>query len=153
MSNPTKNNIQSFKAEVARRIEALSTFLGCDTDNVTPCKYDALKFEACGGEYLVLTDLEADSKTDEYIRETLWAFNASFIASHSTHGWSDRCIKALEKMQGELCEDANPIVAALIEDMDKFIKDAICEDGRGHFLAFYDSCENESGAYFIYRTN
>jgi hypothetical protein len=56
-------------------------------------------------------------------------------------------------MQGKLCESARPIVEALIEDMDHFVSDAICADGRGHFLSQYDGEENEEGEFYIYRTN
>jgi hypothetical protein len=56
-------------------------------------------------------------------------------------------------MQGELCESANPIIEALIEDMDHFVSDAISSDGRGHFISRYDGEENEEGEFYIYRTN
>jgi hypothetical protein len=42
------------------------------------------------------------------------------------------------------CEDANETIAALITDIDEFIEDAICADGRGHFLNGYDGEEYES---------
>lgn len=136
-----------------QRIAALAKHLGCDIEDISPCGYDDCTFEACGGEYLVLTDDEADERATQEIKESLWAFRAKFIASHSTNGWSDECIKSLEKMQGELCEDANPIIEALIKDLDHFISDAISADGRGHFISRYDGKENEEGDFFIYRTN
>jgi len=136
-----------------QRIAALAKHLGCGIDEVSTSRYDDETFEACGGEYLVLTDDEADERAEREIKESLWAFRAEFIASHSTNGWSDECVKSLEKMQGELCESANPIIEALIKDMDHFISDAISADGRGHFISRYDSEENEEGEFYIYRTN
>jgi hypothetical protein len=54
-------------------------------------------------------------------------------------------------------EDANPLVEALIKDMDHFVSDAISSDGRGHFLSSYDSEEVElriNGEYlYAYRLN
>lgn len=136
-----------------QRIAALAKYLGCEVDEVSKSRYDDNSFDACGGEYLVLTDDEADDRAEQEIRESLWAFRAEFIASHSTNGWSDECVKALEKMQGKLCESANPIIEALIKNMDRFISDAISADSRGHFISRYDGEENEEGQFYIYRTN
>ncbi len=83
----------------------------------------------------------------------MWAFNAEFIASHCKTNLDTKAVDALRGMQSELCEDANPLVEALIEDLDHFIKDAIAADGRGHFLAGYDFEENEQDEYYIYRVN
>ena len=116
-------------------------------------------FELLGCEYLVLTDREADEKAAEYIKDSLWAFNADFIVEHSkaSHGTTEReqaeIIKALRMVQSSICESANALVMALIEDLDDFVIDAVETDGRGHFLATYDGEENESGNFYIYRTN
>lgn len=136
-----------------QRIAALAKHLGCEVDDISATGYNDSSFDACGGEYLVLTDDEAQERAREEIRESLWAFRAEFIAAHSTNGWSDDCVKALEKMQGELCESANPIIEALIKDIDHFVSDAILADGRGHFISGYDGEENEEGEFYIYRTN
>jgi hypothetical protein len=65
--------------------------------------------------------------------------------------------RALGKMQGKLCEGANELVRALIEDMDAFIEDAIGADGRGHFLSSYDGNEEEikinDEYFYAYRPN
>lgn len=116
-------------------------------------------FELLGCEYLVLTDKEADEKTADYIKDSLWAFNADFILKHTAvyEETTDRedaeIIKALQMVQGSICESANALVRALIVDIDAFIEDAVDADGRGHFLASYDGEENESGNFYIYRTN
>jgi hypothetical protein len=136
-----------------QRIEALAKSLGVEPSEITACTYDECSFEYGRKSYLVLTSCEADALVAERIRDSLWAFNASFIASHTRNGLSRECIKALEEMQGKLCESANPIVEALIEDMDDFVSDAISADGRGHFLSSYDGEENEEGDFFIYRDN
>lgn len=98
-----------------------------------------------GAEYAVADDDdEADEAADTHIRESLWAFRASFIARHVNVGLDATCIKAIEEMQGKLCESCNPIIEALLGDnLDAFIDDAIESDGRGHFLAPYDDEERD----------
>jgi hypothetical protein len=104
--------------------------------------------------YKIMTDEEADEQAAEYIKNSLWTFNASFISCHTKNGLNDRAEKALEKMLGNLGEDANDIVEAMIEDIDEFIEDAIRADGRGHFLSTYDGEEREitvnGETYYIY---
>lgn len=98
-----------------------------------------------GCEYLVAnSDDEADEAAAEKIKADLWAFRASFIARHVNVDLDATCIKAIEEMQAKLCESCNPIIEALLgENLDAFIDDAIESDGRGHFLAGYDSEEQE----------
>ena len=116
-------------------------------------------FEIIGQEYKVLTDEEANEETADYIKESLWAFNAEFILQHSsayeetTNREDEEIIKARRYMQGVLCESANALVKALISDLETFISDAIEADGRGHFISSWDGIENESGDFYIYRTN
>lgn len=133
------------------REQALAAFLECEPDDLNASKYQDNCFEHGYHEYLVLTDFEADEAASDYIKDSLWTFNASFIASHTRTRLSDKAIAAIQTMQGELCEDANDIIEALISDISHFVKDAISADGRGHFLAQYDSEENELGGYYIYR--
>tara|TARA_R100000353_G_C6381367_1_gene162012 strand:- start:38 stop:511 length:474 start_codon:yes stop_codon:yes gene_type:complete len=108
-------------------------------------------------DYLVYTDEEADEAVREYIEETVWAFTPSFLQAHT--GVS---IDTIREMQEKLSEDANEAITAMIKDFDDFVDDAIACDGRGHFLARYDSEENyasfsnEEGknvTYFIYRVD
>src|SRR6516164_5822171 len=73
--------------------------------------YGLTIFEYGNAEYAVGTDEEANEATGEYIADSLWAFNASFIASHVKPRLNDKAEKALQKMQSELCEDANDLVA------------------------------------------
>lgn len=135
--------------------EALAKYLECSIDDVQESAYDNDIFEAEGGEYFVLTDEEADEKAGEYIKDLAWAFNSWFIIDHMKESPDDydRTQKAIEIMQSELCENANPIILSMIENVGDFIEDAIRADGRGHFLNNYDGCEYESGEYFIYQIN
>lgn len=115
-----------------------------------------------GTEWLVLTDEEADEKTAEEIKEMLWAFRPEFIIEHmeqmENFSTTLRCriIKSIEKIQVNLCEDAKPIIYALVggeDGIDNFISDAIDADGRGHFLSYYDGEEKKTENFFVYRLN
>lgn len=145
---------------VDRLEQAAAQALGCDVEELREERYDSygLKvFSACGLEYAIGSDDEATEACKQYILQSLWAFNACFIIDHSKVSYSTELERGLKEMQGKLCESANELVEALIEDMDVFIEDAISSDGRGSFLSSYDGNENEikvDGEYFYtYRLN
>jgi hypothetical protein len=141
---------------MSSKIKTLAKHLSVDQPSIS-C--DPHGQYTCGDrEYLVLTDEEADKACADNIRESLWAFKASFILDHvpSENGWDDSTLEALLTMQEKLCESANPLVLAMIggeSGLPKFVKDAIAGYGRGHFLSGYDGKEVEEGKFFIYRTN
>ena len=133
------------------KVKALAKFLGVSEKEAQKLIKDE--------DYLVLTDDEADKKTEEEIRQSLWAFNADFIAEHCKNTEKmdsyeyDDFIESLKIVQSQQAESANGFILALIDDLDEFIDDAIYADGRGHFLSRYDGRENEQDGYFIYRQN
>lgn len=133
------------------RVKALVEMLGDGYDTIEESTYQENLFEVDSEEYLVLTDEEADEKVAEYIKDTVWAFNAGFIASHSKIDY-DATITLVESLQDK-CEGSNDAVLSLIDDFDEFVSDVIADDGRGHFLNNWDGAEEESGEYFIYRQN
>jgi hypothetical protein len=141
--------------------EALAVYLECEPDDLEKASYDKNLFEYGMESYLVLDDAEADQYAKDRILESLWAFNTEFVLSHSRIDVDDSneesIVEALKKMQEKLCEDANPIVRALIKDEEAFIADAVEADGRGHFLSSYDGEEHEitfaEELYYIYRQN
>lgn len=91
-------------------------------------------------DFLVLTDSEADEKTEEEISELLWAFNASFLSDVT--GFDVSIFKAIQA--NGRCDDNNDAIRQLIGDkFDQLVADAIGADGRGHFLSGYDGEENE----------
>lgn len=106
--------------------------------------------------YMCLTDSEADERAGEYIKDSLWAFNASFLAAQT--GLDQEVFEAI--ISNGKCEDNNDTIYNLINKLgsiDGFIQDAIGADGRGHFMSSYDGEENEetvnSETYCIYRMN
>lgn len=131
------------------KLEALAKFLDCPTDYLFEESEDT--FSLGSKEYLVLTDSEADEKCAEDIKNSLWAFNANFLAAHLKDGIEQDVVEAIQG--NNKCESNNAAILSLIDDIDHLISDAIAADGRGHFLSSYDGEEHEQGELFIYRTN
>ena len=134
----------------AFRRAAVAAEVGCSYSDVGACLNEN-EFRYGSQTYLVLTNEEADEACADRVRDSLWAFNADFIAQHTQPKLSNAARNALSKVQRELCEDAGPLVEALIHDMDAFVESAVSADGRGHFLATYDGEEREQGEFFLYR--
>lgn len=142
------SNKEIIETESNEKIEALAKYLECE---VTEIYENGDRFEVGNKEYSVLTDEEANEKAAEYIKDSLWAFNAEFIIDHSKLPYE--AVEMVKSYQEKKCESANETIETLIEDMDSFVEDAISADGRGHFMSTYDGEEHEEGEYFIYRTN
>jgi len=103
--------------------------------------------------YIVLTDEEADEMAANYIKDSLWAFNASFLSGET--GIDQSVFEAIQA-NGK-CEGNNDAIESCIDDIDGFIQAAISADGRGHFMSSYDGYENEqtvnNTTFYIYRIN
>jgi hypothetical protein len=142
-----------------------SNYLETTIEDITE-GYNESNFKVFGNEFNIFTEEEREEAIAEYIKESLWAFNASFILQNSHIRWNNQheysqIEKALKEMQEKLCESANPLILVLIKN--NFVKNAIEADGYGHFLSGYDGKENEeyikdienqTGQYFyIYRQN
>ncbi len=117
-----------------------------------------LGYDDCG-YYLAYADADADEACADYIRETLWAFNANFLA-----GVTDIDSEVFEAIQANgRCELNNAALLRLIgDDLDSLVKQAIATDGRGNFFFFFDSEEIEVNLYdvtgkneylYVYRVN
>lgn len=131
------------------KTDALAKYLECQPNEITE---DGDRFDVHGNSYLVLTDEEADQLAREYIVRDLWAFNIDFLSGYTDALGNEQAIRAMRLMQEKLCEDAQPMVLALVKDnLDGLVKDAIDCDGRGHFLSTYDWTETRLGQFYIYR--
>jgi hypothetical protein len=103
-----------------------------------------------GAEYAIATsEEEAETACAQYIEQSVWAFNASFLASHIEALNEDD----IERLRGDKCEDVNDALLKLIDDFDYFVEDAIGCDGLGHFLATYDGEYTTIGDYHLFRIN
>jgi hypothetical protein len=127
----------------ADRIAALAKYLEVEPSEIEHSG-DGV-FETGNQEWLVLTDDEATDRARTEIENSLWTFRTAFLRTHSKAlaALDSLSMRAWEKIIGDSCESANPIVRALIDDFDHFVADAIKADGRGHFLAGYDGEERE----------
>lgn len=99
--------------------------------------------EKAGREFLVCSDKGRDQEARNYIRESLWAFNADFIAAHARGDLGHNAEEALKAAQEKLCEGANELVFSMIRSFRKLADDAIRADGHAHFLNTYDGNEDE----------
>ena len=141
-----------------RKRAALAVHLDIDADVIAVRDYDDCLFgdSDFDHEYLVLTDEEATQRAIDAARDSLWAFRGAFWGNYTNLSLSS--IKAIEKAQGTLCEDAGPVLAAVVgARLDEMLTDAIDADGRGHFLAGYDGEENavdhNGETFYVYRVN
>lgn len=151
-----KNTLRIFEGELLEVKKDFETsdetdFLNYCIDNLTEVEdYDV---EDYGNDYLVLTDSEADEKAKEYILDSVWAFNPSFLAGET--GIDEEVFTAIQA--NDRCESNNSAILRLIDDEDSFVESAISADGRGHFISSYDGNENEENVfgdtYYIYRIN
>lgn len=155
------------------QLNALASFLNCSPDELTPdYEYygtDVMVFERGDEQYICVNEEDREIAVAANIEQSLWAFKASFILDFIGADATDNTIKAFEKMQSELCEDANDLIKAMVRwdnEQDDFITSAIDADEYGHFLAQYDGVENEhefvfkdedgtpdTTTFFIYRIN
>lgn len=133
--------------DTCNKITALSTFWGCEKDEIEQSSYDKNLFEVGSQEFLVCTDTEADEECARYIADSLWAFNPDFLEGET--GIPKEVFEALQPQY----ENANETIERLITDMEGFVQSAIGADGRGHFLASYDGNECEQDGFYVYRVN
>jgi hypothetical protein len=147
---------------VNERDRALAQYLGFLAGDLEEVRRGDV-YETEKGEYLVLTDEEADRAVREYISESLWAFRPEFLAplvkeeiAEELEEFGESVEKHIKKLQ-KRSEDSNSDVRNLIDDFDFLVEEAVRADGRGHFLAPYDGEEGEAKVsgkwYFIYRVN
>ena len=108
------------------------------------------------GEYMVCTDETADSSARGQILSMLWAFQPDFLA-----GETDLSAEVFSCLQENLSENCNNTILTLVRSTcgeSALVDSAVATDGRGHFLATYDSEEvkytTKSGkTVYVYRVN
>ena len=148
LTDDEKNLLSSYDDADKPRIHAIASATGCTIEEA--CEY----FEK--EDWVAYTDEEADDACKDYIEDSLWAFNASFIIENSCLPWEAE--EMIQSFQEKKCEGANDTIKAIIgDDIDDFVSAAISADGRGHFLNPYDGVEYEEQTgdtvYYVYRRN
>lgn len=131
----------------------------CLDDIVEQSAYNDSIFECDGEEWLIYSSYsEAENAAKEYIKETLWAFNADFLAGET--GFDADIFEAIRA--NDKCESNNDAILSLVEGscgFDSFTESAIGCDGVGHFLSNYDGDEVElvcpltNDTFYAYRNN
>ena len=145
----TVENIEVFSPEHL----ALAEHLECDPNELSEYGYDyygLTTYSHGNTEYAIGTDDEANKAMIESVKESVWAFNPSFLSEFTG------LPEDMFKFASEQCESSNDAILQVIDQnggIEDFANMAESYDGRGHFLSSYDGCENEQGEYFIYRTN
>lgn len=160
-TQPTPNQLNDagFTDEYHAAVIALCEHLDCEPSDLSLERhehYGLSVFSLGNAEYAIGTDEQADDACEQYIRDSVWAFNASFILSEC--GLPHQLEEAIGAFQEKECEDANDALLALVEKCCKggiagFTCSAVSADGRGHFLSPYDGCETKINSLFIYRIN
>lgn len=130
------------------KITALAAYLSCSAQEIH-CQHGVYIHH--GRQYLVLTDQEADQAARDDIEQSLFAFNADFIAANARVDIGPSGVRALREVQSKLCEESNPLILAIIADLEGFVAKACSLDGRGHFVSHYDGQEHEQDGLYIYR--
>lgn len=140
MTNPKIEALAAHLDIILEEGETLEDYIDEESDT---------EFHAEGNDYLVLTDDEADAAVVEYVKDSAWAFNSSFLAE-----FTELPEEVFTSMQGN-CEDSNSAVLSLIEKcgegIEAFAAEASSADGRGHFLNWWNGAEDVEGDFYIYR--
>jgi hypothetical protein len=123
-----------------------------------------IEAELVGSDFLVVDEEGRHAELIEYVQNSLWAFNPSFIMDNLREDIENdlssydrgQLENSLKLLQENMSEGANSIVRALIGDIEEFAEAAASVDGHGHFLGQYDNEEIEykdedGNELYIYR--
>lgn len=135
------------------KIAALARYLECSPNDIID-GYGDHEYDMGSQTWVVTTDEEADTLAEIRVKDNLWAFNSNFLCHYTSALDTYKARKAFDKMREILCEDAQEFVVALLGNrLEECIKDAITEDGRGHFISQYDGMEIKVDSFYLYRVN
>lgn len=128
--------------------ETLETLRNCNEYEYD--YYSLPVFTIGGAEYAIASDEdEANEACKEYIKETVWAFNADFLSNYI----SSLDAEDIDALRQNKCESMNEALRKLVDDFDLLCEDAISSDGLGHFLSSYDGECLEVGDFHLFRIN
>lgn len=142
----------SFDGRDAELCAALVRMFELSENDLEDISIDGVRVTVQGTDYTAGNEEEMTEAVTEDIKQTLWAFNSSFLANQTD--LPEEVFTALQPQ----CENANDAIEKLIDrscGMESFVESAVSEDGRGHFLNRYDGTEEnttvEGTKYFAYR--
>lgn len=103
-------------------------------------------------DIVVIHESYITEAVEDVIMESLFAFDPWFLADMTDQP------EIIFRKLSELCEDANDAIFAIIEStcgFSEFCREAVDNDGFGHFLAGYDGHTNEfeldGECYYFFR--
>lgn len=109
------------------KVQALATFLEMDDpDDIEETSWDT--FEAEGGEYMVLTDTEADDAARRYIEDSIWAFTDWFLLQYMDE---ETILNHLGYSDQDIRDSADPD-----DDEDPYHEGSISDDPEEWFYVF-----------------
>ena len=128
-----------------------------DTEDYEPESWDDCRFCVDGIDLMVLNEDERRERIRESVEESLWAYRASWLRDIGVI--PHNAVEAIERMQEELCEDATPIIRALVDaeypNFGDFVEEDTDAPGR---LASWDGEEDEQTVngvvcqtFYVYR--
>lgn len=142
----------NFSDRDAELCAALVRMFDLSENDLGDIEIDENRVTVQGTEYIAGDDSEMDEEVTEYIKDSLWAFRAEFIA-----GATDIPVEAIEALC-EKCESGNDGLLRIVEKtcgLEYFVELAVSADGRAHFLNRYDGGEEEQSingtTYYAYR--
>lgn len=129
-------------------------FFGINNEEIEEKITEIIENDFVGSEFSVMTEESREEEIENYISESIWAFNPWFLADMT--GLPQEVFECLS----EKCEGSNDVILELVEKtcgLDEFTECAVGIDGYGHFLSQYDGEEYEikinRTTYYIYRNN
>lgn len=159
MTNTTEQTpllVEGRDEDESARIFAIKEAADCTLDEAESFFDDS--------DWYAYTDEEADKRCQEYIADSLWAFDAGFIVQNAAN-YSDltgiesaEAVESIKRIQADgACESLNGVIKLIIGDLGDFTTEAIKADGRGHFLSQYDGEEHTATingtTYYVYQAN
>jgi hypothetical protein len=141
-----------------REIIVLGIYLNLDISEIddiihTGYGYNKCLYEVQGSEYYCGTVEDITIAVMEYIEDSLWAFNPSFLSNYgafkSMH-YAD--VETICKSLQDKCESSNDAIKALVNwhyNQEEITEDAISADGYGNYLNGYDGNYDEIELYNI----
>lgn len=102
------------------------------------------------GSYVVLTEEEAKDRAEKRILKEAWTFHVDFLFRHLTIKDNEFNRELIKKIiqQGE---QSNELILSLIKDRQEFIKDALKEKDRAHFIIYTTEKEAIEENYRIFK--
>ena len=104
------------------RIEALAKFLGVEVDDLTVSKFDERTFEnEEAGEYIVLTDEEADEKAEENVRNIIDDIGLQSFSEYFQQWILDTCVDS-DWFEDFLREDMENYIEEIRDEEPNYVK-------------------------------